>query len=268
MGWLQSVGSIRLYVSFAKETYKRDAILKKRPIILSILLTVATSYRIWLISHVGAYGICSISYDLYHTYAYGICSRQMSHSSADECVTHFYGDEFARWLIPVPTYLRHGSFLWRHNECIWLMRMCNMTSSYVWHYSLHVCDMMHSYVWHDTCVISAILVHVCDITHAHVRHESFICVVWLVRMCDMTHSCVWHDAFIRVTWLIHTCDMTHSYVRHDSFVCVTWRIHMCDMTHSNVWHDSFIMCDMTQSYVRHDSNSTPQRLRLVGSLKL
>ena len=29
MGWLQLVGSIKLQVSFAKETYKRDAILQK-----------------------------------------------------------------------------------------------------------------------------------------------------------------------------------------------------------------------------------------------
>jgi len=33
MGWLWLVGSIKLYVSFAKETYKRDDILQKRPII-------------------------------------------------------------------------------------------------------------------------------------------------------------------------------------------------------------------------------------------
>jgi len=45
MGWLWLVGSIKLPVSFAKETYKRDAILQKRPIILLILLTVATPYR-------------------------------------------------------------------------------------------------------------------------------------------------------------------------------------------------------------------------------
>jgi len=42
MGWLWLVGSIKLYVSFAKEAYKRDNILQKRRIILSILLTVAT----------------------------------------------------------------------------------------------------------------------------------------------------------------------------------------------------------------------------------
>jgi len=45
IGWLRSVGSIKLLVSFAKEPYKRDHILQKRPMILSILLTVATPYR-------------------------------------------------------------------------------------------------------------------------------------------------------------------------------------------------------------------------------
>jgi hypothetical protein len=45
MGWLQLVGSIKLQVSFAKEPYKTDYILQKKPIILWILLTVATPYR-------------------------------------------------------------------------------------------------------------------------------------------------------------------------------------------------------------------------------
>jgi len=40
MEWLRLVGSLKLQVSFAKEPYKRDYILQKRPIILSILLTV------------------------------------------------------------------------------------------------------------------------------------------------------------------------------------------------------------------------------------
>jgi len=42
MGWLRLVGSLKLYVSFAKEPYKRNDILQKRPIILRSLLTVAT----------------------------------------------------------------------------------------------------------------------------------------------------------------------------------------------------------------------------------
>jgi len=62
----------------------------------------------------------------------------------------------------------------------WLVCMCHMAHSHVWH--------THSYVWHD----------------------SFICVTWLIHMCDMTNSYVWHDSFICVTWLIRMCDMTHS----------------------------------------------------------
>jgi len=44
MGWIQLVGSIKSYISFAQEPYKRDDILQKRHIISSILLTVATPY--------------------------------------------------------------------------------------------------------------------------------------------------------------------------------------------------------------------------------
>jgi len=44
MGWLRLVGSFKAYVSFAKEPYKRDDILQKRPIILRRLLIVATPY--------------------------------------------------------------------------------------------------------------------------------------------------------------------------------------------------------------------------------
>jgi len=43
-GWLWLVGSIKLQVSFAKEPPKKDDILQKRPIIVSILMTVATPY--------------------------------------------------------------------------------------------------------------------------------------------------------------------------------------------------------------------------------
>ena len=45
MGSLRWVGSSKSQVSFPKEPYKRDYILQKRPIILRILLIVATPYR-------------------------------------------------------------------------------------------------------------------------------------------------------------------------------------------------------------------------------
>jgi len=44
MGWLRLVSSIIVWVSFAKEPYKRDIILQKIPIILRSLLIVATPY--------------------------------------------------------------------------------------------------------------------------------------------------------------------------------------------------------------------------------
>ena len=44
MGWLRLVGSLKLQVSFAKETYERDYFLQKGLIILRSLLTVATPY--------------------------------------------------------------------------------------------------------------------------------------------------------------------------------------------------------------------------------
>ena len=44
MGLLRLVGSLQLQVSFAKEPYKRDNNLQKRPIILKSLLTIATPY--------------------------------------------------------------------------------------------------------------------------------------------------------------------------------------------------------------------------------
>ena len=42
MGWLRSVGSIKLYVSFAAYRLFYRSPLQQRPIILSILLTKAT----------------------------------------------------------------------------------------------------------------------------------------------------------------------------------------------------------------------------------
>jgi len=51
MGWLRLVGSLKLHVSFAKEPYKRDDILRKRPMILRSLLIVATPYYNYM-SHV------------------------------------------------------------------------------------------------------------------------------------------------------------------------------------------------------------------------
>jgi len=157
----------------------------------------------------------------------------------------------------------HVSFI-----CVtWLIHVCDMTLSDVWHYvficitwRIHMCDMPHSDVWHASFR---------RVTHSYVWHASFICVTCLIHMCDIPHSYVWHDSFICVTCLIHMCDMPHSYVWHASFRRVTCLTHMCDMPHSYVWHDSFAgACDMTHSRVWTDTLwCVTRRIVHVQSLK-
>jgi len=54
MGWLRSVGSIKLKVSFAEYRLFYRSLLQKRPIILSILLTKATPYAPPMVCHVNS----------------------------------------------------------------------------------------------------------------------------------------------------------------------------------------------------------------------
>jgi len=73
------------------------------------------------------------------------------------------------------------------------------------------------------------LIHMCDMTQSHVWHDSFIhvlftCVTWLLHTRFATHSYWWCGSRICVTWLIHICDMIHSYVRRGSCIFVTWLI--------------------------------------------
>jgi len=134
---------------------------------------------------------------------------------------------------------------------------------------IHMCDMTHSYVWHDSFICVTRLIHICDVTHSYVwlvhacanliLDRLFERTTWLIDVCCMTHSYVWRDFFMCVTWFLHMYDMTHSCVwrvicvhvriwyssacleeQHDSFTRVTWLIQLCDGTHSYVWHDSFI----------------------------
>ena len=68
MGWLRLVGSLKLQVSFAKEPYKRDDILQKRPIILRNTLQHCKTLQHTAI-HADGIHMCSRTY----TCAYRTC---------------------------------------------------------------------------------------------------------------------------------------------------------------------------------------------------
>jgi len=53
MGWLRLVGFSKLQVSFAKEPYKRDDILQKRPIVLRSLLIIIQYSTFYQEGHAG-----------------------------------------------------------------------------------------------------------------------------------------------------------------------------------------------------------------------
>ena len=58
------------------------------------------------------------------------------------------------------------------------------------------------------------LIHMCDMTHSYIWHDAFICVTWRIYMCHMTHSCFYQrdlrcvDVFLLWTFLYYTVCIT------------------------------------------------------------
>jgi len=155
---------------------------------------------------------------------------------------------------------------------IWLVYMCDLTYSYVWHDTfIDWCCFYYfiknslvallealfaRYVWQDSCICVIWLVHVLGVRRSHVGHDSFRSMMWLIHMCDRTCLHVCQDSLTCVTKLVHMCDTTDSYVWQDSWIRVTRLIYVFDETRSYVWHDSFMcvrliihMFDKPHSYV-------------------
>ena len=98
------------------------------------------------------------------------------------------------------------------------------------HAHIHMCDTLC-----DSFMCVTWLIHVCDMTHSYVWHDSFICVTWLIHMRDTlcSFSCVTWLWVSHVTygWVMsHINESCHTYVRHSVFVF------MCHMTLSESCH--------------------------------
>ena len=146
MGWLWLVGSIKLQVSCAESCLFYRALLQKRPVILSILLTEATPY---------------VRHDLFIrvTWHIQLCS-----------MTHLY---VFPWLIHMHDLVFEGREL-----LIMSPHMYNMIHSYIhkndtprskWHASFK----MTRLVQNDAFIRITCLVHTGDITYE--------CVPWLIQ---------------------------------------------------------------------------------------
>ena len=97
MGWLLLVGSLILYVSFAKEPDKRDDILQMRRIILRSLLFVATPYlSINLFKYTACVCVCMCVCGMCVRVRVCVCMCVCVHVCVCVCVRVYGGREWVR----------------------------------------------------------------------------------------------------------------------------------------------------------------------------
>ena len=82
-----------------------------------------------------------------------------------------------------------SSYVWPIRDsrvCVtWVIRMCDMTRSYVWHdFSIYVTWLIHnSYISLVICMTHS---YVCQgMTHSYVWHDSLVCVTWDWVCCSV-----------------------------------------------------------------------------------
>jgi len=158
MGWLRLVGSLKLYVSFAKEPYTREYILQKRPRIWRRLLIVATPYA-WPKSCV----TCTND-DAVMSYIW-----VMSH------VTHMNDD---LWVMSHIWRMTHGNSMCLSDSTRFICVTQESHHVYKWWHMSHV-----THINDDRWVISYILMMTHESCHTFERRLMVIlcvCLTWLV----------------------------------------------------------------------------------------
>ena len=121
------------------------------------------------------------------------------------------------------------------------------------------------WLWRDSCMLVTWLIRMCDMTHSYVWHDSFLWDTWILHKCDMTHSRVCHD-FVRHDSFM--CDMTHSYIWHELFVLMTRLVLMCDLTHSHVCRDSSMYTRMLHQIFQAPGPVLLLGIHLCGPLSI
>jgi len=192
---------------FAEYRLFYRALLQKRTIVQSILLTVATPYLSRIATRdrgvCGMRCVCGM-----RMVSRGYVSRDTTHSCAWLCVT--WHDSFicvnmcdATWLIHIRaltrSYLTWLIFMW-HDAFL-----CNMT-----HFWVAWLSPIYIYIWHDSFLY--------DVTRSYMTwlipmwHDSS-CVPWLISMCAMICIC------LQIYICMHIFMCIHAYI-HDIRVYV------------------------------------------------
>ena len=76
------------------------------------------------------------------------------------------------------------------------------------------------------------LIRMCVMPESYVWHDSFICVPWLIRVRGTYLSHMQCDSFVHAAWFIQICEIPHLHLCLDSSIWVTRLIHMCDIPDS------------------------------------
>jgi len=163
--------------------------------------------------------------------------------------------------------LQHTSFVW-HDLFIcvtWLIHMCDMTHSYVWH-DLFTCDMTHAFEWHDsTCDIWVTwLIHTRHMSY-HTMKESYHFIRVTYEWYD-SHKIRWHVP----SWLLHCnthCNTATLAATHCNTCCNTlhdtrrrwiatnwWMSHVAHMNESCHTYE-WVMSHIWMSHVTHMNES-------------
>jgi len=50
------------------------------------------------------------------------------------------------------------------------------------------------------------LINMCGMTHSYVWHDSFMRVPWVIRTHDMSHPYMCRELFVHVTWFLDDCN--------------------------------------------------------------
>jgi len=130
-----------------------------------------------------------------------------------------------------------------------LIHMCDtMVMHCIW---CHTYEWVMSHIWKEYVTW---LIHICDMTHSYVWHDSFICVTWYVwhDHCDtIVMRCIWvmsHKSMRHVTFINESC---HTYAWVMSHIEVSKITHMNESYHTYEW----VMSRVWMSHVTYTNES-------------